>query len=29
MNENSLGWGLLCGFVFFFTFCALWVMTPA
>jgi hypothetical protein len=29
MNDNSIGWGLLCGFVFFFTFWTLWVMTPA
>jgi len=29
MNENSLGWGLLCGFTFLFAFWTLWVMTPA
>ena len=29
MNDDSLGWGLLCCVTFTFIFYALWVMTPA
>lgn len=29
MNDNSLGWGLLCCVTFVFVFWTLWVMTPA